>query len=134
MSSPPIVIDTCSFRDSNFIRKLASFHGRKVISTIAYSEMQVYLMLEKKKDSIYFDNMLKDADIEIQNFSKDNGLQTAIFGRDMGGFSKLFRDYAIASHAFLPPWIVVTYNKKDFDFMTERVMSPDEFANKFMSY
>lgn len=132
MSSPPIVIDTCSFRDSNFVRKLATFHGRKVISTIAYSEMQVYLMYRKKKDSSYFDKILNNANIEIQDFSRENGLQTAIFGKDMGNFSKLFRDYAIASHAYLPPWIVVTNNKRDFEFMGERVMSPNEFMEKFM--
>ena len=132
MSSPPIVIDTCSFRDRDFIRGLPSYHGRKVISSITYAEMQVFLIFQKKKEESYFDGILIDAGVEIQNYSKNHGLITANFGGNMGEFSNMFRDYAIASHAFLPPWIVVTNNKKDFEFLSDRVLSPSEFRNQYM--
>ncbi len=132
MFPPPIVIDTCSFRDKDFIKRLSSYHSRKVISTITYAEMQFYLLNEKGKTSNYFDNILRIGGIEIEDYSKRHGLTTAQFGMDMGDFSKLFRDYAIASHAYISPWIVVTNNKKDFIFLNERVMSPFEFRSTYM--
>jgi predicted nucleic acid-binding protein len=132
LSSPPIVIDTCSFRDKDFIKRLSSYHGRKIISTITYAEMQFFLLFVKGKDSTYFDKILSMGGIEIEAYSKGQGLTTAKFGMDMGDFSKSFRDYAIASHASIPPWIVVTSNKKDFEFLNGRVMSPSEFRSSYM--
>ena len=132
MSSPPIVIDTCSFRDRDFVAGLAFYHGRKIISSITYAEMQLFFIYKKHRDSSHFDNILHDAGIEVQNYSKGNGLVTANFGGNMGSFSKQFRDYAIASHAHLPPWIVITNNIKDFAFLAERVMEPAEFRRDYM--
>ena len=94
--------------------------------------MQVFLIFEKKKEESYFDGILIEAGVEIQNYSKTHGLITANFGGNMGEFSNMFRDCAIASQAFLPPWIVVTNNKKDFEFLIERVLSPSEFRYQYM--
>ncbi|MHB1709630.1 MAG: PIN domain-containing protein [Thermoplasmataceae archaeon] len=129
MSTPPIVIDTCSFRDRNFIKTLGNYHGKKIISAITYSEMQIYLISKKKKEPSYFDRLLRGAGIEVEDYSKENGLQTALYGVDMGDFSRLFRDYSIASHAHIAPWIVVTYNVKDFSFLNDRVLTPQDFIN-----
>ena len=117
---------------TEFRNPLYGYHGRKIISSITYAEMQVFLIFEKKKDESFFDGILNEAGVEIQNYSKSHGLITANFGGNMGEFSNMFRDYAIASHAFLPPWLVVTYNKKDFAFLMERVVSPTEFRYQFM--
>jgi len=132
MSTPPIVIDTCSFRDGSFVRSLENYHGKKIISAITYSEMQIYLISTKNKESTYFDSLLHGAGIEVGNYSKANGLITAFYGVDMGEFSRLFRDYAIASHAAIAPWIVVTNNVKDFAFLNDRVMTPQNFINVYI--
>lgn len=95
--------------------------------------MQVFLIYQKHRDESYFDHILNEAGVEIQNYSRSHGLITANFGGNMGEFSRMFRDYAIASHAFLPPWIVITNNKKDFEFLNERVLSPTEFRYQYMS-
>lgn len=90
------------------------------------------MIYEKHKDDSYFDHILHEAGVEIQNYSKTHGLITANFGGNMGEFSKMFRDYAIASHAFLRPWIVVTNNMKDFEYLADRVLSPIDCRHKFM--
>ncbi|MHB8360946.1 MAG: PIN domain-containing protein [Thermoplasmataceae archaeon] len=131
MSNPPIVIDTCFFRDKAFIEYLSRYHEKKIISAITYSEMQIFLISKKRKESPYFDKMLYGAGIEVENYSKENGLTTALFGAEMGEFSRLFRDYSIASHAHIAPWIVVTYNIEDFAFLYDRVMNPQDFLKKF---
>lgn len=94
--------------------------------------MQVFFIYKKHRNSSHFDGILHGAGVEVQNYSKSNGLMTAIFVGDMGEFSKQFRDYAIASHAHLPPWIVVTNNTKDFQFLAERVMEPTKFRHNYM--
>jgi predicted nucleic acid-binding protein len=45
-------------------------------------------------------------------------------------FKDNFRDYMIASHAYLPPRIVITNNKKDFSFLGKRVKTPTEFKKQ----
>lgn len=132
MSSPPIVIDTCSFRDRAFIHRLGNYHGKKVISAITYSEMQVYLISEKKRDQSYFDGVLYGAGIDVESYSKVNGYRTAILGSDLGDFSRMFRDYSIASHAFIAPWVVVTNNKRDFSFLGDRVKDTVEFTRDYL--
>lgn len=127
MSLEPLVIDTCSFRDAAFIASLRNYHGNKYISSITYAEMQVYLIGMKGKDPDFFDRLLRKSNIQIEWFRRDNALDSAFLGAQFGDFNKRARDYMIASHAYNPPWIVVTYNKKDFDFLTGRVFDPDEF-------
>jgi hypothetical protein len=116
MGNMPIILDTCAFRGIGFIKRLKSFHGRKIISVVTYSEMQIHLMYKKGKKLTYFDDLLK--------LVKTN-----------------FRDYLIASHAFLPPWLVITHNLKDFEYLEGRIKRnkikthlsvQEEFNNKLV--
>jgi predicted nucleic acid-binding protein len=132
LPNPPIVIDTCSFRDKGFINKLGTYHGRKVISAVTYAEMQVYLIYDKNKEESYFDKILYEAGIEIQDYSRKQGLLTAILGGQMGDFHSKFNDYSIASHAYDPPWLVVTYNERHFSYLNDRVKSPMDFIKQYM--
>ncbi len=127
MNLEPLIIDTCVFRDSSFIQKLKNYHGRKCISPITYVEMQIFLIGKKKKEQFYFDDLLKRAKIEIMTLRKEEAVAATVIGIGNGEFNKNSRDYMIASHAYTAPWIVITYNKRDFIYLGERVLNPDEF-------
>ena len=122
-----MIIDTCVFRDGAFIEAIKEYHGTKCISSITYTEMQVYLMGKKNKPSNYFDNILRKVNIDISTFTKHEALSAAKIGIVMEEFKKNSRDYMIAAHAIMAPWIVITYNKKDFTYLRERVYDPEEF-------
>ncbi|MEM0138795.1 MAG: hypothetical protein QW100_03610 [Thermoplasmatales archaeon] len=94
--------------------------------------MQIFLIYIKNRDPSHFDNLLREVNIEVEWYRKEHAMHTAEFGYEAGDFSSNFRDYMIASHAYLPPWIVVTNNTKDFAFLRERVRTPQDFENEYM--
>ena len=123
----PLIIDTCVFRDSSFIYGLKNYHGRKCISPITYIEMQVYLMGRRKKLQFHFDKILDSSNIEILTLRKEEAIAAAEIGIRNGEFNRNSRDYMIAAHAYIAPWIVITHNKRDFAHLGDRVLDPDEF-------
>ena len=131
MTLEPVVIDSCVFSQStDFIYWLKGYHATKIISSITYAELQVYFIGKKKKDPTFFDSILKRSRIDVQWFRKGEALNTAYFGSASASFAENFRDFMIGSHASIAPWIVVTNNIRDFFFLGERVMLPNEFKNK----
>lgn len=132
-SLPPIVIDTCVFRDPGFIEWLKTYHNKKVISSVTYMEMQTFWIGKKNKDFRFFDRLLRLAGIEIQCYNKEQALATAEH-RIRSNFNvKDMRDAMIASHASIAPWIVVTFNVKDFSFLGDRVLDPYKFKHLYAS-
>ncbi|MHB1493066.1 MAG: hypothetical protein ACYCR7_02760 [Thermoplasmataceae archaeon] len=87
----------------------------------------MYFIGHKHKEPSFFDNLLRKSKIEIEWFRAEEGLRTALTGIKLGSFAENFRDLTIGSHASIAPWIVVTNNIKDFDFLGDRVRLPDEF-------
>lgn len=131
MTLEPVVIDSCVFSSStDFIYWLKSYHGTKIISSITYAELQYYFIEKKKKEPIFFDNLLKKSSIEVKWFRKDEALGAALFGVASNSFAKDFRDFMIGSHASIAPWIVVTNNIKDFYFLNGRVKLPEDFKSE----
>ena len=122
-----MIIDTCAFRDGAFIEALKRYHGRKCISPVTYTEMQVYLMGKKDKPQDYFDNILRKSNIEIVILRKKEAIAAVEIAIGKGEYNRNSRDYMIAAHAFTAPWLVITYNKRDFDYPGERVYEPGEF-------
>ena len=131
MSQPPIVIDSNVFRDLSFINWLRSYHSRKVIPAIAYTEVLVYVTSVRGKTAGSFDALLRTAGIEIEWYRKEQARSAARFGADGGDFSQNARDYMIAAHASLAPWVVITNNIQDFSFLGDRVKTPYEFKGLF---
>lgn len=143
-TKPPIVLDTCVLGDKDFLRRLSSFHGRKIISSISYMEF-CYFLLSSGKDTDGFRDLLKALGITIEHFGIKNadkavgvrleyGRTALVSCPECGKQIKAdWCDLMIASHALDPPWIVVTKNVKDFDYLKDRVMSPQEFMERYGS-
>lgn len=128
MTLEPVVIDSCVFSsDTDFIHWLKGYHGKKVISSVTYAELQVYFISKKNKEPAFFDNIMRRSRIEVRWFRKDEALNTAYFGSNSDSFAEDFRDFMIGSHASIAPWVVITNNVKDFYFLEDRVKLPNEF-------
>ena len=67
--------------------------------------------------------------IEIEWFRQIEAQKAADIGVNTGDFSENARDYMIGAHAYIAPWILITYNKRDFSFLGDRVKEPYEFMN-----
>ncbi len=131
MTLDPVVIDSCVFtQDRGFIYWLKTYHGRKIISSVTYAELQVYFLGAKKKEPSFFDGILRASRIEVEWFKKDHALITGMYGAESDSFAEDFRDFMIGSHASIAPWIVVTYNVSDFHFLNGRAKSPDDFRKE----
>lgn len=124
--STPLVLDTCAFRDRSFWPWLKSYHGRKVLPSIAYTEISVYFVGSRNKTQGEVDHWLKGLGITIDWYRHTEAMRAVEISISMGDFSRNWRDYMIASHAFYAPWIVVTNNVKDFACLGDRVWTPSD--------
>ena len=126
----PLVIDTCAMRDKPFRHWLRSYHGRKIIPAVAYTELSVFLVGKKRKTQEKVDALLHSLGIEIEWYRHGEARKAVECAIQYGEFDRNFRDYMIASHAYTAPWIVVTYNTKDFEYLNRRVKTPVELMNR----
>lgn len=93
---------------------------------VAHAELSVYFTGTKGKSQEEVDFMLRTMGIEVEWFRHLESCRTAEIAVQRGDFSLKSRDYMIAAHAYLPPWVIATYNVKDFDFLANRVKTPTE--------
>jgi len=125
----PIVLDTCVFDDRDFIRRLRGYRGKKVLPAVAFCELLVYLMGKRGRTLEQVKKYLKAADITVEPFRFGEAVKAAEIGIMTGDFKENARDIMIASHAAIAPWKLITFNKKDFSFLGDRVISPQEFRD-----
>jgi predicted nucleic acid-binding protein len=128
---PPLIIDTSALRDAGFWKWLRNYHGRKVLPAVAYAELSVYLVNIKHRTQDQVDELLGSMDMEIGWYRADEARRTVEIAGMTRDFTEKARDHMIASHAFLPPWVVVTYNIKDFKFLNDRAMTPPDAQIRF---
>jgi len=123
----PLILDTCVFSDRSFLYKLKKYHGRKIIPAVAFCELYYHSLCKGKEDAIM--KLFSKLDIEIEEFDARRARNAALYSKGYGKFDKNFRDYMIGSHAYPPPRKMITDNKKDFEFLEDRVLSPNELDN-----
>lgn len=115
----PLILDTCVFFDQSFLHKLRTYHGQKIIPVVAYVELSIRYIVDKKKDSNFVDRLLRKLDIKIERLDKNyakNAVMCCNSGKD---FKENYRDFLIGAHAFPAPRTMVTNNKKDFYFVSK---------------
>jgi len=123
----PIILDTCVFSDKSFLYKLEKYHGDKIIPAVAFCELYYHYLCTGKEDFIL--KLFSKLDIVIEEFDAVRAKNAALYSEGYGKFEENFRDYMIGSHAYPPPRKMITDNKKDFEFLKDRVLSPDELEN-----
>lgn len=121
----PLVLDTNSLQDRDFRFWLENYHGRKVIPAVAYTELCVYFIRRKNKTTEDVDILLRKMSVEVDWYRHGQAKKAAEMGA-RGDFSSKARDFMIAAHAYTAPWILVTYNVDDFDYLERRVMTPKD--------
>lgn len=75
--------------------------------------------------------MLNSLGITIEWFRHAEAKRAVEISLSNGNFSRNWRDYMIASHAYIAPWTAVTKNVKDFEWLGNRVKTPDEVRRAF---
>ena len=126
----PIVLDTNTFDRKDFLNWLKFYREEKNLPAVAYAELYVYFVGEKKQTQEGLDYLLRRLDIKFHHLGKTHCVFGGEIGLERGDFEKHCRDYLIAGHAYNPPYIVITENIKDFDFLGDRVMTVDEAMSK----
>jgi hypothetical protein len=130
----PLVIDTCAMRDSGFRNWLYAYRGRKILPVIAYVETSIYF-ISRGKTQAQVKQLMKRLGLDIEPLEGQSAhtmvesIMTAGIAPGSGPFYKMWRDHAIAGHAHTAPLTMVTYNVKDFDFLGDRVLTPQDAMN-----
>ncbi len=130
MSGPPVVLDTCVFRDKHFLYKLAKYRGDKILPPVALSEL-TYHFLSKGKEESEVHRLLRAAGIEQARMGPREATAAARFGSSQGEWSRKWRDYMIGAHAEEAPILLITHNIRDFTFIPRRVLAPPEFCDTY---
>lgn len=134
-SSPKLVLDTNVLRDRDFITWLSSYyHGVVTTSPVAYMENKRQLIRNKKNPS-KFDELLKNANITVAIFGKNEANIAAEFMADKMKVcptcNKIdWADTMIYSSIGNPPTLLVTNNISDFP-SNDRVRTPAEIMKQF---
>lgn len=130
MTRNPIVIDTCAFRDREFVRWLRDYRGRKILPTAAYTELLVYFVGQKHRTKEDVRRWLGATDVEIEPMSSIHAEKAAEHGIEGDDFHDHAMDYLIGAHAHTAPLVLITNNKKDFGFLGARVWTPEELMRR----
>lgn len=85
-------------------------------------------MRHRSSDQVH--SFLRALGIEIDWFTSHNAEIAAEMGIMGGNFRKNARDYFIASHANMPPRLLITNNTKDFEILGDRVLEPHEVQKR----
>lgn len=119
----PLVLDTNSFRNTDFLFWLRSYNGQKILPVIADVELGVFFESQGEPlDKVQ--SLLNRTGVTIEWFRPEDGrvaIQTAGMTKD---FSENARDHLIGAHAASPPRHLVTENIDDFTFLGDRVLTP----------
>ena len=134
-----IVIDACTIiRDKGFFRWMNSYRGTKILPLVAYIEYSVG-QRRRGKSQEKIDYLIKKvAHMEIPQFKISEAIQTInivsnILDNCEGevNFKNKWRDCMIASHAYLPPTLLITDNVGDFWFLNTRVFTPEQIRERY---
>ena len=128
---PPLLLDACVFSDRDFSEWLEDYHGRKVIPTVAYTELCYYLSGKKGWSLGRIRGYLLGLGIEIIRYSPDDADRIMPVAVQGGDFKQHKYDYMIASHGVFAPWIMVTNNIDHFYYLGSRVKTPREVKRIF---
>ena len=126
MSNPPVVIDTCSFYNREFMRWIRTYRGDREIPPVVYCELALSA-IHKSGDTSALDGLLYGAGIAVSDMLMEHGRRAAELARGDPKWKERWRDYLIAAHAAYAPYRVVTENIKDFACLGARAIRPSDF-------
>ncbi|AGK61675.1 putative nucleic acid-binding protein, contains PIN domain [Archaeoglobus sulfaticallidus PM70-1] len=126
-----IVLDTNVFQNRRFCEWLKKGNHDARISTITYTELLYHYLKKKGKDGREFVDAFLDAlKVQVMPFDRECAriASNAAIGR--WDFRKKVRDYMIGSLAVKLRCPMITYNVKDFEWISENeIYTPDEFLD-----
>ena len=100
---------------------LRGYHDKKKISTITYIEFSMFLVIKKNKTFEHVDRLLRTCGIEVEPFNKKNAIGAVERMSEGDVYERCslcnrldWNDTMIASHAPIPPTLLVTDNLDDF--------------------
>ena len=126
------MLDANVVLDRTFMKWLEGYHDRKVLPVIAYAEL-AFAFLKRYQSTEKLDRALHWADVRVERMERLEGFRTADIAAaiDSPDWRRQFRDYAIASHAYFPPHLLVTKDRKNFAFLEARVRDPYELMEEY---
>lgn len=125
---PPIVLDTCVFRNSHFIDRLAKYRPDKFLPPVAFSELSIHYY-NKGWEIQDLWQLVRDAGIELVQMGPHEAALAGRLGHEHGDWPRRWRDYMIAAHAYEGSVCLVTHNTKDFAYLGNKVFDPGRFCD-----
>lgn len=119
-----LVLDTNVFNNLKFCKWLLNTDEEKYLPAFAYMEY-LYHNLKRRNTESMVNTYLKQMNVTIIPFGKDEALEAAKRSISNWDFSENARDYAIGATAIKLNAKLVTYNLKDFKWI-KNVNTPEE--------
>ena len=133
-----IVIDSCVImNDGDMLRWLGRYRGDKIFPLMAYIEYSIAKRRRGKSQADIDHSIKKIAKMEISHFTEREAKNVIeivtryIDPADDRNFRDDWRDCVIASYAYVAPTKIVTYNVSDFNFLGDRVITPQQLKARY---
>lgn len=119
MSDDPLILDTDVFSNRDFLEELKTYHGEKIIPSVAYAELSVHYIFNKNKSAEEVRDFLRKFHITIENLDARVVNNGVLCCQDANDFKTHSRDYLIGAHAYPNPRIMITNNLAHFKFLDD---------------
>jgi tRNA(fMet)-specific endonuclease VapC len=127
-----ICLDTNVFRDADNKRFFQWIRHRRIkayVPAVSYQELS-YHEIRKFGSTAKLDAWLNAEDIVVTPFTQDQARTASIAARQRGDFKENARDYAIGALAVENKMLMITNNKKHFNWIKD-VYTPAEIMEKY---
>ena len=127
-----VCLDTNVFRDEHNKRFFQWLRHKKIkayVPAVSYQELS-YHEIRKFGSTAKLDSWLNAEDITVAPFTQDQARIASIGARQRGDFKENARDYAIGAFAVESKMMMITNNKKHFNWIMD-VYTPAEIMEKY---
>lgn len=145
MCPSPVALDTNVVLDGSIMHWLQSHHAVKVLPPVAYAEL-AFGYITRFGSTKRLDAMLYKSHIHVEQFEMAQARTAGDFVRQLmsssdlrpgtdefkRAWNKAWRDSAIAAHAALPPWRLLTFERDGFPFLRSRAKNPYDFRRQIL--
>ncbi|MFQ6052549.1 MAG: type II toxin-antitoxin system VapC family toxin [Candidatus Hydrothermarchaeota archaeon] len=121
-----VLLDTNALIDRSFVRELDTYRDKLEIFISSITYLEFMIKAYRRGRDAEARSLIRASGIKVCDFDKVSAELCALETHMLLDFKKKARDYMMGAVAKTNNCKLITYNKKDFTWMKEDVLEPEE--------